>query len=366
MDRRGKLVGFYRSSALLLLNSLVLLVLVNAGLSVLFRIKDHGTAQKTAKAVAKIHENASLRSVYPGMDAESIHRLIFETWSRSYAYEPLTQFKERPFKGRFVNVSEAGFRLSKNQGPWPPDAEDYTIFVFGGSTTFGYGVPDDQTIASYLQDNLRALTARNVRVYNFGRSSYISTQERVLFEQLLLAGFVPDMALFIDGLNEFAFPAAPAETDRLRAVFDAKPKGTDRRRFVDDLPMTRLAHFIRRSAVGVFTRRPQVAPENVQPTAAFDDGKYHDPTVIAGVIERYFENKKLIETVAAGYGTSAVFVWQPIPLYKYDLEYHAFAAGDFGTNFFARYGYGYIERRVNEKPPGENFKASFAPLFVPF
>jgi hypothetical protein len=355
LDRRGKFVGFYTSSALILLNALLFFVLANAGLSVLFRIKDHGSAQQTARAVAQVHENASLRSVYPGMDAESIHRLITETWSRSYAYEPLTQFKERPFKGRFVNVSEAGFRVSKNQGPWPPDPENYNIFVFGGSTTFGYGVPDDQTIASYLQDYLSEFTTRSVRVYNFGRSSYISTQERVLFEQLLLAGFTPNMALFIDGLNEFAFPAGPAETERLRAVFDTKPSGIDRWHFVEHLPMTRLAHFIRRSAVGAFTRRPQVAPENVQPTPAFDDGKYHDPAVIAGVIARYFENKKLIETVAAGYGAKAVFAWQPIPLYKYDLKYHLFATGDFGTNFFARYGYSYIERRVQEKPAGENF-----------
>jgi hypothetical protein len=48
-------------------------------------------------------------------------------------------------------------------------------------------------------------------------------------------------------------------------------------------------------------------------------------------------------------------VWQPIPLYKYDLAHHVFAAGDFGTNFFARYGYSYVERRVHETPPGENF-----------
>lgn len=355
MDRRGKFVGCYKSSALILLNSLLLLVLANAGLSVLFRIKDQGTARQVAKSVAEIHENASLRSVYPGMDAESIHRLITETWSRSYAYEPLTQFKERPFQGRFVNVSEAGFRVSKNQGPWPPDPESYNIFVFGGSTTFGYGVPDDQTIASYLQGDLYDLTTRSVRVYNFGRSSYISTQERILFEQLLLAGFVPNMALFIDGLNEFAFPTAPAETERLRAVFDAKPNGIDRWHFVEHLPMTRLAHFIRRAAVAAFTRHPQVAPENVPPTPAFDDGKYHDPTVIAGVIERYFENMKLIETVAAGYGTKAVFAWQPIPLYKYDLKYHLFAKGDFGTNLFARYGYSYIEHRMIESPPGENF-----------
>src|SRR6185503_15185425 len=103
-------------------------------------------------------------------------------------YEAFTQFCERPFHGRFVNVSENGFRVSAQQGPWPPDADNFNIFLFGGSTTFGYGLPDSQTVASYLQDDLAARSSPHVRVYNFGRGSYVSEQERVLFEELLLAG----------------------------------------------------------------------------------------------------------------------------------------------------------------------------------
>jgi hypothetical protein len=50
-----------------------------------------------------------------------------------------------------------------------------------------------------------------------------------------------------------------------------------------------------------------------------------------------------------------VFVWQPIPLYKYDLRFHLFAASDFGSNYFARWGYRYMEERVRAQPPGEDF-----------
>ena len=69
------------------------------------------------------------------------------------------------------------FAIGRNQGPWPPDDHDYNMFVFGGSTTFGYGVPDEQTIASHLQEVLSHQTAREVRVYNFGRGMYRSSQE---------------------------------------------------------------------------------------------------------------------------------------------------------------------------------------------
>ena len=355
MDGRSRLVRWYKGTALILLNFVVFLVVANVALYVLFRVKDARTARRASQEITRIHENNSLRTVYPGMDAESIRQLIRETWSRPYEYEPFTQFKERPFQGRFVNVSENGFRLSKDQGPWPPDPENYNVFLFGGSTAFGYGVPDDQTVASYLQDDLRRAVSRTVCVYNFGRSSYVLEQERVLLEELILAGTVPDLALFLDGLNEFAFPAGPAETQRLKAVFAAGTDKTHRWGWIESLPMTRLAHYSRRAVVSAASNRRRTDPRNTTPTAAFDDGKYHDPEIIAGVIKRYFANKTFIEAIAREYKTNAVFVWQPIPLYKYDLHYHLFATDDFGSNFFARYGYRYMEERIKATPPGDDF-----------
>ncbi len=354
MDRR-RFLGYYKSTALFLLNAVVLLIVVNVGLFFLFHIRDGYVERKAQQDIARIHQSPALKRVYPDMDAKSIGQLVSETWSRPYAYAPMTQFKERPFQGRFVNVSEAGYRLSRDQGPWPPDHSHYNIFLLGGPSIFGYGVPDHQTVASYLQDYLRNLTSRDVCVYNFGCSSYISSQERVLLNELLLAGFVPDMAVFLDGLNEFAFPDGPAETQRLKAVFDRREHALDRWHWMGGLPMTRFAGFVRRSALAVLTRGPRVDPRNVEPTVGLDDEKYRDPEVIAFVIERYLENKKQIEAVAGAYGTTAVFVWQPIPLYKYDLKHHLFATGDFGSNCFARYGYAYIGRRVTEQPMGKNF-----------
>ena len=355
MARSRKFQDYYRNAALFLLNLLVVLVAINAALWVVFRIKDARTQVSDAEHIASIHNSPDLLRVYPDMDAESIHLLMKETWTRSYSYEPFTQFRERPFSGKFVNVSDAGYRLSKNQGPWPPDPAHYNVFVFGGSTTFGYGLPDTETVASYLQEHLSTIVSPRVYVYNFGRGSYVSEQERVLLEELLLGGFVPDLALFVDGLNEFAFPFGPAETERLEAVFSGKEGAVERRPALAHLPMTRLASYMRRSATAALARGPRVDKRNVEPTAAFDDGKYKDPEIIAHVIERYFENKSLIEAIARSHDVTVAFVWQPIPLYKYDLSYHLFANADFGSNFFARYGYAEVARRVAVQPPGADF-----------
>lgn len=54
------------------------------------------------------------------------------------------------------------------------------IFIFGGSTTFSYGVKDEQTVALYLQEFLSNKLGRDVKVYNFGRIYYYYTQEQIL------------------------------------------------------------------------------------------------------------------------------------------------------------------------------------------
>ena len=41
-----------------------------------------------------------------------------------------------------------------------------------------------------------------VSVYNFGHNGFFSLQERWELERLIRDGFVPDLAIFIDGLND--------------------------------------------------------------------------------------------------------------------------------------------------------------------
>jgi len=143
----------------------------------------------------------AIEKAFPSLDAAERADLVRES-SMSFIYEPFTQFRERPCHGRFVNVETAGYRRSADQGPWPPDPANRNVFLFGSSTTFNYGAPATETIASHLQRQL-ADGPRPVRVYNFGRGGYYSSQELTLFERLLTAGFVPDDAVFVDGGSDF-------------------------------------------------------------------------------------------------------------------------------------------------------------------
>ena len=144
-----------------------------------------------------------------GLSRESrsqVVALLHETWAEmtpKTSYEVLAGFKEAPFRGRFVNVDRSGFRRSEPQEGWPPDPAKLNIFVFGGSTVFGYGVSDRETLASALQAELRSHREASGR-HNFGRASYFSTQELMLYYWLLTSGHVPALAIFVDGLNDFS------------------------------------------------------------------------------------------------------------------------------------------------------------------
>jgi hypothetical protein len=81
-----KFLNGYRVSALVLLNILVALVLLNAVLSVIFMAKD----ALSVNPVSITYGHANVTSVYHGMSSGQVDDLLKETWSRPYIYEPST------------------------------------------------------------------------------------------------------------------------------------------------------------------------------------------------------------------------------------------------------------------------------------
>jgi len=332
----------YSITALTLLSTLVAIVLINAIIFLVSTVKDHFAANP----VSTKYGNTATAVVYPGLNEHEINDLLKETWSRPYIFEPFTQFKERPYQGRYVNVDGNGFRITKNQGPWPPQSSSLNIFLFGGSTTFGYGVADDQTISSYLQDYLTDGLHRDVRVYNFGRGFYYSTQERILYENLLAYGFVPDIAIFIDGLNDFYYVSnEPMFTDQIRDFVDHGPK-KDNDKTSRFLSSTSLG----RSMLSLFSK-----PSSKEKPKQQTEVNYNDPEVINNVIKRYLANKNLIEGVSKAFGVKPLFVWQPVPTYHYDQQYHLFSAGGYGQHSYSQYGYEHMAELIKKNPLGDNF-----------
>ena len=298
----------------------------------------------------------ALSSLYPDLTARDIGDLLQETWTdNAMVYEPFTLFKERPRRGKYVNVHPGGFRFSSMQGPWPPDRSRYvTVFVFGGSTTFGYGVRDEETVVSHLQRLVGdQQDSKPVRFYNFGRGFYFLSQERILLQQLLSAGVVPDAAIFIDGLNDFAYTTEPAGPGRFReAVEGGRSVRSNLRSALQRLPAATLASRAVEK-IGRFLA-PRVTEVEPAPAAANSETLPLDDVLIQSVITRYVQDKKLIEAVAVAHGMSVLFVWQPVPMYNYDLRYHLFYGGSFGRAALAGPGYAAMSNSKREAM-GSNF-----------
>lgn len=319
----AKGLRFYKAAALIFCNTLILFLILNSVLWVVFKIKDTREAARLGpdRWWYGFYGEDIVRRAYPEMAPQDLDDLLRETWTRPYAFEAYTHFKERPHKGKWVTVDKHGFRHARNQGPWPPDPANLNIFFFGGSTAFGYGVGDEQTVASYLQEYLNRDVSPRVKVYNFGRGNWYSTQERTLFEQLLVEGFVPRVALFLDGINDGAYIkdqpmfVKPMEEmfDRWDTLLDVpRAEALEWRSLLAPLPVMRLA----RALTGARNPRQRVTEQQ--------GSDYNLERATAAVLKRYPRNMALIEAAAQVHGVTPVFVWQPRPGYLYDTSHSLF------------------------------------------
>ena len=296
----------YVTSAVVLVNTLLLFVCLN--------LAAYAWLQMRSPSLTPPVDTGPLERAYPTLSREEIATFVRES-TRVMAYEPFTGSRERPTVGKYVNVHDHGFRVIKNQGPWPPSREHLNVFCLGGSTTFGYGVMDADSVPSHLQELLQGTASKPVRVYNFGRGAYYSSQERALLAQLVVSGSVPDVVIFTDGLNDFySVDDRPVLTPVLEQLVDRQgaPAENPYLAVLKGLPL--------KTALGEARRKLGLAaggPGQEDEARGPDD----DPVTIGRVVDRYIANKRLIEAIAHAYGIRAIFVWQPVPMYKYDPHY---------------------------------------------
>ncbi len=303
---------------------LLLVLLLNALLSLFYFYKDQQLKQ--TNPIVQKYGREALRSVYPSYSDQEQDVLLTETWTRKQQYESFTGFKEAAFKGKYLNVHPAGFRMGWQQGPWPLDTQYTNVFVFGGSTTFGYGVADTETLPSHLQRLLQKQQP-GVRCYNFGRGFYYSEQERALFEKLLVEGVHPDLVIFIDGLNEYAQPE-PEFVEQTKALFAQQP-GTLFQYWFQGIPLSRLARSLRYRLLGI-------SPEPPEPNHSCA------PDSIQQIHSRYWQNRKLIEAVANHVKIPCVFIWQPISCFQYQPKDAFFLTPQEANDCYPGCGYGQI------------------------
>lgn len=359
MSRFERVRRLYTTVALHFLNAALLLLALHGALWLLFRVKD----QRASATRPTLLEPAALRRVaraHGERSLEDIAELVRVNERLYYQYEPFTEYRMRPITSRLVHFSEHGFRQGEEVAPWPPPAGTPSVFFFGGSTAMGALAADSETISAYLQRELRKRPGlERCLVYNFGRSSYFSQQERALLEQLLMAGRAPSAAVFLDGLNDFFhWDGIPNCTPLLRHVFpfnlaeDLPSPGW--REALVQTPFGRAAAALRRTSARGRPTPPD--PIEMKGTPAVGHPPPDDPAVADAVVRRWILNRACTAAVCARFHVRPLFVWQPVPTYGFDLRRHALYPGRF--EYFrghqrSRTGYAHMARRWSALPDQE-------------
>ena len=110
-------------------------------------------------------------------------------------FEPYYHWKQFEHVGKYINIDASGVRKTVKD---PNVKGGKKIFMFGGSTLWGHGSPDESTIPSIVQSHL----GDAYEVYNFGEDGFVSTQELNYLLYQLSLGNIPDAVIFYDGVND--------------------------------------------------------------------------------------------------------------------------------------------------------------------
>ncbi len=144
--------------------------------------------------------------------------------SEAVQYWPYVLWRRIPYSGTMIHVDDRGLRLTPGA-----DCQEgaFTVFAFGGSTMWGTGARDGETIPAYLQAGLQAIQDGPVCVVNFGESGYVSTQSLITLITELQAGHVPDWVIFYDGINDTvaAYQTGKAGTHQNEGEIAARARG---------------------------------------------------------------------------------------------------------------------------------------------
>lgn len=313
----------YSVLAINLLN-LALLFLILNGISYILlqtgRPVEDEIQRKDVRSWLDHWDKSLLAKLYPTRSYEQIVEILANQAAVNPVYYPFYQFRYPEYHSSTFNIEAAGYRtIGSKQGSWPPSPDALVVFVFGGSTAMGAGAPDEDTVARFLQKELQSsFKNKKVHVYNFGTSAYQSTQEVIRFQILLQGRFIPNYAVFLDGLNDLIiWSGEPALTPMLRqaaAVYqDSFTNDTPRyhlKRLFYRLPLVEYA-----SSLANGTRSPSPFPQVNLSEAEVNDVKSIDVSV-----ERYLSNIKIARSVAREFGVTPVFAWQPISMYAYPFE----------------------------------------------
>jgi hypothetical protein len=348
----NQLRNYYKNTAVALLNFLVLGLFIFGLFHLSFYVVKHFLFPILPQ---QGYPDKLLQKAYPNLSAASIQSFISEwrtgQWGvdgkKHVSYQPYSYFKTTDRDSQHINVAH-GFREGPGQGPWPIDPSNFNIFLFGGSTAFGYYVKDNETIAAYLQQIfLNSNKNLNVKIYNFGQAGYYSTQERILFERLLSHGNIPHAAIFLDGLNDFYHrDDVPFGHDH---VFKDMYEKSFAKRLLEKLNF----YYNPLEKIRAYLENYRKYKQNSSWKSYYWDNpkarekKFNDGPILEKVLRTYLSNVSLLDSAGQSFGVKVGFFWQPIPHYNGSTRHFPFYSRLNERHLYSEFGYKLFRGKID-------------------
>lgn len=221
-------------------------------------------------------------------------------------YVPFRLWGVMPWHGKYTNNDES------EMGVWRrtinPSAGQCTsqhpvnIWMFGGSTVYGAGVPDWATLPSQLSAALNSAGASCVTVSNFGVEGYTTNQELILLMEQLKAGRHPDLVIFYDGINDSATadpPDGPIRAHYLYESIKSRIEGSLGKQLIDSVRQSYAARIIGLALTGLGRRGASALPVS----------DLRQETV--AVLNNYEANLQVVKALSKAYSFHIRCFWQP-------------------------------------------------------
>ncbi len=214
-----KRVPTYATIAVIVTNTIILFIVINIVASFISLPTKSNKPEELYYAATQLVKDKPelMQQIHEGKSSNDIKALYLE--APNVKSHPVLEFMTTPCSSRFYNVGFENCRYNSfiNQSNIKQLMNNST-WVFGGSTAFGVGVADNETITYFLNK----IDTPNSYV-NFGVPAYCQTNEIEKLILLLQKGYRPKRVLFLDGLNDlYAITKSNFETFESPArVFNA-------------------------------------------------------------------------------------------------------------------------------------------------
>lgn len=234
----------------------------------------------------------------------------------TFDWQPYLYWNTKPFSGKYINVSEARARKTWSS-PKIVDTQNKKkkIFMFGGSTMWGWGARDDYTIPSLVSRRLSEEYDTNAEITNFGEVGFVSTQEvlRLIFE--IQKGNIPDIVVFYNGLNDVYSALRPGQIGVAGVVCDEFQR---KKLFEGKYPVFSWIYENYIIQSGMFKAILRLLNKDKTNPVVLDPKQIE--TISEDITRVYQKNLNLIQALSKKYNFDVLCYWQPTIFSKKNLS----------------------------------------------